>query len=42
MEILEKGNDDSVEIYDNSIEICLLNIPEKISLPDGTVLWQRD
>ncbi len=42
VEILEKGNDDSVEIYDNSIEICLLNISEKISLPDGTVLWQRD
>ena len=41
VEILEKGTDGSVEIYDNSIEICLKNIPEKIALEDGTVLWER-
>lgn len=30
VEILEPGSDDSVEIYDDSIEICFLNIPEKL------------
>ena len=42
VEVLEEGVDDSVLIYDNSIEICLINIPEKICLEDGTVLWERD
>jgi len=41
VEILEKGTDGSVEIYGNSIEICLKNIPRKIALEDGTVLWER-
>jgi hypothetical protein len=40
VEILEKGRDDSVVIYDGSIEISLVNIPQKISLEDGTVLWE--
>ena len=42
VEILENGTDNSVEIYDDAIEICIWNIPEKISKEDGTVLWQRD
>lgn len=41
VEILEKGIDDSVEIYDDSIEISLKCIPENISSEDGAVLWQR-
>ena len=40
VEILEPGSDDSVEIFDDSIEICLLNIPEKIMTEDGSILWQ--
>lgn len=42
VEILEQGSDDSVEIYDDSIEICLKCIPEIISKEDGTVLWRRN
>lgn len=41
VEILEKGKDDSVKLYNNSMEISLINIPEKISLEEGSVLWQR-
>ena len=41
VEVLVKGRDDSVEICDGAMEISLLNIPEKIMLEDGTVLWQR-
>lgn len=41
VEILSQGDDDSVEIYDNSIEISLKCIPEKVSLEDGTVLWEN-
>lgn len=41
IKILEKGNDDSIELSDSSMEISILNIPEKISLEDGSVLWQR-
>lgn len=41
VEVLEKGMDDLVEIYDNSIEISLINTPEKIMLEDGTILWQK-
>ena len=41
VEILQPGNDNSVEIYEGSIEISLKCIPEKISLEDGTVLWQK-
>ncbi len=42
VEILQEGNDDSVEIYEASIEISLACVPKKISLEDGTVLWQRE
>lgn len=42
VEILRKGNDESILIYNDSIEISLKTIPEKISLEDGTLLWQRD
>lgn len=42
VEILQEGTDDSVEIYEGSIEISLACVPEKISLEDGTVLWQRE
>ena len=41
-EILQQGKDDSFEIYDTAFEICLLNIPEKITLEDGTVLWEKE
>lgn len=41
VEILEEGNDNSVEIYNDSIEISLACIPERITSEDGTVLWQR-
>lgn len=41
VEILKKGQDDSVLIYNDCIEISLKCIPQKISLDDGTVLWQR-
>lgn len=40
VEILRKGNDDSVEIYNDCIEISLKCIPEKVSLEDSTVLWK--
>ena len=42
IEILKQGTDESVPIYNNDIEISLINIPEKISLEDSSVLWQRD
>ena len=42
VEILENGKDDSVLIYNNCIEISLKCIPQKISLEDGTVLWERE
>lgn len=42
VEILKEGTDDSVEIYDNAIEISLLNIPQRITSEDGTILWQRE
>lgn len=41
VEILSPGIDDSIEIYDNSIEISLKAYPEKVSLENGTVLWER-
>jgi len=40
VEIIEKGRDDSVEIYNDSIEISLKCIPSRIELEDGTLLWQ--
>ena len=42
VQILSPGHDDSVEIYDNSIEISLKCIPKKVSLEDGTVLWENN
>lgn len=42
IEILKQGTDESVPIYNDDIEISLINIPQKISLEDGSVLWQRD
>lgn len=41
VEILEKGKDNSVEIYIHSIDISLACVPEVIQKEDGTVLWQR-
>ena len=41
VEILKKGQDDSVLIYNDCIEISLKCIPQKILLDDGTVLWER-
>lgn len=41
VQVLTQGNDDSVEIYDNSIEISLKCVPETVSLEDGTVLWEN-
>ena len=41
VEILEKGSDNSIEVYDNSIDISLACVPAKITLEDGTVLWQN-
>ena len=40
VEILQQGNDDSVEIYNDCIEISLKCIPERVSLENGTVLWE--
>ncbi len=40
VEILQQGTDDSVEIYNGCIEISLKCIPKKVSLEDGTVLWE--
>lgn len=42
VEILEKGQDNSVLIYNDCIEISLKCIPEVISKEDGTVIWQRN
>ncbi|MEG2584301.1 MAG: hypothetical protein RSA27_07325 [Oscillospiraceae bacterium] len=42
VEILKKGNDDSISIYNGCIEISLISIPEEIALEDGTILWQRE
>ena len=42
VEILQQGRDNSVEIYNGCIEISLKCIPERVSLEDGTVLWEKD
>jgi len=42
IEIIEYGIDDSVEIFNKSIEISLKCIPCKVLLENGTVLWQKD
>ena len=41
VETLEPGSDYSVPIYNNYIEISLVNVPTKIALEDETVLWQN-
>lgn len=41
VEIIEPGTDESVLIYNGCIEISLKCIPNKITLEDGTVLWQK-
>ena len=40
VEVLEPGIDDSISIYNDCIEISLRCIPQKITLVDGTVLWE--
>lgn len=42
VEIIREGNDNSVEIFNNAIEISLKCIPNVISLEDGTVIWTND
>lgn len=42
VEVIQPGTDNSVEIYNGSIEISLKCIPEKVSLEDGTVLWENN
>ena len=42
VEIPEGGNDNSIEIYRNSIDISLSCIPKTIAKKDGTVLWQTE
>ena len=39
VKVLRKGTDNSVELYNDCIEISLKCIPEKVSLESGTVLW---
>ena len=41
VDIIEQGNDDSVMIFNNGIEINLTTIPEKVMLEDGTVVWEN-
>ena len=41
VEILENGSDSSILIFNDYIEISLVNIPNKIELEDGTVLWEQ-
>ena len=41
VEVLQQGTDNSVEIYNNCIEISLKCIPKKVSLENGTVLWEN-
>ena len=40
VQILSAGSNNSIKIYDGSIEISLKCIPERVSLEDGTVLWE--
>ena len=42
VKVLRQGTDNSVEIYNDCIEISLKCIPQKVSLEDGTVLWEND
>ena len=40
VQILSAGSNNSIKIYDGSIEISLKCIPKRVSLEDGTVLWE--
>ena len=42
LDICEKGNDYSVPIFNNNIEISLVNIPVKIILEDKSLLWSKE
>ena len=42
VQILSAGSNNSIKIYDGSIEISLKCIPERVSLENGTVLWERE
>ena len=42
VKVLQQGTDSSVEIYNDCIEISLKCIPKKVSLEDGTVLWENN
>ena len=41
-EIIQYGDDDSVDMDNGIIEINLKNIPEKITLENGTVIWKNN
>ena len=41
VEIIQSGTDESVLIYNDCIEISLKCIPERVSLEDGTILWEN-
>lgn len=42
VEIIKPGVDQSVLIYNNCIEISLKCIPNRITLEDGTILWENN
>ncbi|MCL2352500.1 MAG: hypothetical protein FWC55_08225 [Firmicutes bacterium] len=42
IETLGQGLDSSVPVFNGYVEISLLNVPQKIEMEDGTVLWTRD
>ena len=42
VEILRQGTDNSVEIYNNCIEISLKCVPEMVCNEFGKVLWKRN
>ena len=41
IDVLNKGNDDSVSIFNNCIEISVKNVPNKILSEDGNILWEK-
>ena len=40
IQVLRNGRDHSIEIYNDSIEISLACIPNRITTEEGRVLWQ--
>jgi hypothetical protein len=42
VDVLQEGTDNSVNIYNNCVEISLKCIPEKVSLETGAVLWENN